>query len=68
MILKIIEANSELLYTSCVFILQYSYTVRGESLAIDSFQVFGKRKFGEIIDQSIGYSSYLDGFSLVNHG
>ena len=41
---------------------------KGKVWRIDSFQIFGKRKFGELIDQSIGYSSYLDGFSLANHG
>ena len=42
----------------------------GKHWRIDSFRAFGKRKFGELIDQPIGLlmiSTNLDGFNLVNH-
>ena len=42
----------------------------GKVWQIESFRAFGKRNFGELIDQPIDYviSTNLDGFSLANHG
>ena len=34
----------------------------------DSFQAFGERKFGELINQSIDYLANFSYISLANHG
>ena len=51
--------NVEILHCGVCFRqddIPYSGKVwRGKVWRIDSFQAFGKRKFGELIDQPIGY-------------
>ena len=41
-----------ILHLTAIILGKYS---RGEVWRTDSFRVFGKRKFGELIDPAIGY-------------
>ena len=54
-------------YTICIYHIAGKFG-REKLWWICSFWKLGRKKFGEWIDQPIGYQLYLDGFSWANHG